>query len=90
MKSYDDKIVRLLKFSTKLEKSKFKPIINNKKYDVIVFIVDTDYDYFSEKVAKYYNRVIERFKALGINSLLFTSYDINEHGPLTGEGVKIN
>lgn len=87
MKSFDDKIVKLLKLSTKLDKIKFKPVTNNKKHDVVLLIVDTDYDYYSEKQAKFYNRAIERFKTLGINTVLFCSYDINENGPLTGERV---
>lgn len=87
LKSYDDKIVRLLKLTTKIDKSSFKPIVNNKKYDVVVLIVDTDYDYYSEKVAKFFNRVTERFKTLGIKSVLFSSYDTNENGPLLNERV---
>ena len=89
MKSYDDKIVKLLKFTTKLDKSNYKAIINNKKYDVVLLFVDTDYDFYSEKIAKYYNRVTERFKTLGIKSVLFASYDLNENGPLTGERVNL-
>ncbi len=89
LKSYDDKIVRLLKLTTKIDKTSFKPIVNNRKYDVIVLIVDTDYDYYSEKVARYYNRVSERFKTLGIKSVLFSSYDINENGQLLNERVNI-
>ena len=52
-----------------------------------VLFVDTDYDYYSEKVAKYYNRAAERFKTLGIKSVLFASYDMNENGPLQNERV---
>lgn len=81
--------MRLLKLSTKIDKNSFKPIVNNKKYDVLVLIVDTDYDYYSEKVARYFNRVTERFKTLGIKTVLFSSYDINENGPLQNERVKI-
>jgi hypothetical protein len=89
LKSYDDKIVRLLKLTTKIDKTSFKPIVNNRKYDVLVLIVDTDYDYYSEKVARYLNRVTERFKTLGIKSVLFSSYDINENGQLQNERVNI-
>ena len=90
MKSYDDKIVKLLKYSTKLDKTNFKTIVNNKKFDVVLLIVDTDYDFYSEKIAKYFNRVTERFKTLGIKSVLFATYDINDNGPLTGERVYFN
>jgi len=80
--SYDEKIVRNLKLATKIEKSKFDKIIPNKKYDVIMFVIDTDYDKDSEHVAKYLNKMSERFKSLGIKSVLFTYYDVNESGPL--------
>jgi hypothetical protein len=53
----------------------------------MLIIVDTDYDYYSEKVAKFYNRATERFKTLGIKSVLFASYDINDNGPLQNERV---
>ncbi len=53
----------------------------NRKFDVILFVLDSDYEHRSEHVAKYYERVHERIKTLGLtNSLLMTSYDINENG----------
>jgi hypothetical protein len=79
-KSYDDKIVRNLKFATKIEKKNFDKIISNKKYDVVVFVVDSDYDRTSELISKYINKICERFKSLGIKSVLFTYYDLNENG----------
>ena len=47
-----------------------------------MFVVDTDYDKESEKIAHYVNRICERFKTLGIKSVLFSYYDVNENGPL--------
>lgn len=87
MRSYDDKIVRNLKHTTKLEKKNFEAIINNNKYDVVVFTVDTDYDHITEKISKYINKVCEKFKSFGIKTVLFTNYDINENGFLKYEGV---
>jgi hypothetical protein len=79
-KSYDDKIVRNLKLATKIEKKNFDKIISNKKYDVVVFVVDSDYDRTSETISKYINKICERFKSLGIKSVLFSYYDLNENG----------
>lgn len=87
IKSYDDKIVRYLKFATKIEKKNFNKIISNKKYDVIVFVVDTDYDKTSETHSKYLNKICERFKSLGIKSVLFSFYDLNENGLFIHENV---
>ena len=53
-----------------------------------MFVVDTDYDKDSEKIAVYINRLCERFKTLGVKSVLFTYYDINENGPLYHNTVK--
>ncbi len=80
VKSYDDKILKNLKLATKIEKKNFSKIVNNKKYDVIVFVVDTDYDRSSNLLSKYINKICERFKSLGIKSVLFSYYDINENG----------
>lgn len=76
-----------MKLATKTDKTNFKTIVNNKKYDVALIIVDTDYDYYSEKVAKFFNRANERFKTLGIKSVLFATYDLNENGPLENERI---
>jgi hypothetical protein len=86
-KSYDDKIVKNLKLTTKIEKKNFEKVINNRKYDVVVFTVDTDYDTKSEALSKYINKICERFKALGIKSVLFSVYDVNENGLFNYEGV---
>ena len=86
-KSYDDKIVRNIKLATKIEKKNFDKIVNNKKYDVILFVVDSDYDRTSEIVSKYINKICERFKSLGIKSVLFTTYDTNENGLFIHQGV---
>jgi tryptophan synthase alpha subunit len=51
-----------------------------------MFVIDTDYDKDSEKIAVHINRLCERFKALGVKSLLFAYYDINENGPLYQNG----
>jgi hypothetical protein len=87
VKSYDDKIVRNLKLSTKIEKKNFDKIISNKKYDVVVFVVDTDYDRPSEILSKYINKICERFKSLGIKSVLFSHYDLNENGLFIHENI---
>lgn len=88
LKSYDHKIVRNLKAATKIEKRSIDKIINNKKYDITMFIVDTDYDEVSLQLSKYINKVTERFKTLGIKSVLLSYYDINENGQFNYEGVK--
>jgi len=80
--SFDEKIVKNLKLATKIERKNFEKIIANKKYDVVMFVIDTDYDKESEHISKYINKVCERFKTLGIKSILFTYYDVNENGPL--------
>jgi hypothetical protein len=85
-RSYDDKIVRNLKLATKIEKKNLDKIINNKKYDVITFVVDSDYDRTSLNMSKYVNKICERFKSLGIKSVLFTVYDTNENGLFVLQG----
>jgi hypothetical protein len=82
----DDKIVKNLKLATKIEKKNIDKIINNSKYDVVMFTVDTDYDTSSEHLAKYINKICQRFKSLGVKSVLFTYYDLNEQGLLNYEG----
>ncbi len=52
-----------------------------------MFTVDTDYDTTSENLSKYINKICQRFKSLGIKSVLFTYYDINEQGLLNYEGA---
>ena len=79
--------MRNLRLTTKVSKKELNEVINNKKYDVVLFIVDTDYDTYSENISKYYHRTIERFKSLGMRNVLFASYDINENGVLIGERV---
>ncbi len=90
LKSFDDKIVKYLKLATKLEKKNLDTIINNSKYDVVMFIIDTDYDTTSEHLSKYINKICLRFKSLGIKSVLFTYYDVNEQGLLNYEGFDYN
>jgi hypothetical protein len=75
-----------LKLATKIEKADYEKVVNNKKYDVIVFVLDTDYDHLSLNLSKYINKISERFKSLGLKSLLITYYDINENGPLSYQG----
>ena len=87
IKSYDDKIVKSLKLATKIERKNFDKIVNNKKYDVVVFVVDTDYDKTSQNLSKYISKICERFKSLGIKSVLFTTYDINENGLFIHQNV---
>jgi len=82
MTSYDEKIVKNLKLASKIERKNFEKIIASKKYDVVMFVIDTDFDKDSENISKYINKVCERFKSLGIKSVLFTYYDMNENGPL--------
>jgi alcohol dehydrogenase YqhD (iron-dependent ADH family) len=82
MTSYDEKIVKNLKLAAKIERKNFEKIIASKKYDVVMFVIDTDFDKESEHISKYINKVCERFKSLGIKSVLFTYYDMNENGPL--------
>jgi hypothetical protein len=72
--------VKNLKLATKIEKKNVEKIINNKKYDVVVFVVNTDYDDVSLNLSKYINKVSERFKSLGVKSVLISYYDINENG----------
>jgi hypothetical protein len=86
--SFDHKIVKNLKLATKIEKKNYEKILYNKKYDVIMFVIDTDYDKESEKISLYINKVCERFKNLGIKSVLFTYYDVNENGPLYHKTVR--
>jgi len=86
IKTYDDKIVRNLKLSTKIQKIDYEKVVHNKKYDVVVFVIDTDYDQISYNFSKYISKITERFKALGIKSVLITYYDINENGPLIYQG----
>lgn len=88
--SFDEKIVKNLKSATKIEKKNIEKIVKNKKYDVVMFVIDTDYDKDSENIAKYVNKICEKFKNLGIKSVLFSYYDINANGPLTLNGVKKN
>lgn len=80
VRSYDDKIVAKLKLSTKLKADNFVATLQNKKYDFLVFVVDTDYDDNSEVLAKFINKTCERLKALGIKSTLISTFDINENG----------
>lgn len=80
IKSYDDKIVANLKLTTKLKLNNYSQTLSNKKYDFIVFVVDTDYDERSEINSKYINKIGERMKALGIKTTILTTYDINENG----------
>lgn len=88
MKSYDHKIVKNLKLTTKIERSKVESVLKNKKYDIVLFVLDTDYDETSLKLSKYIHKISERFKTLGIKSVLFTYYDLNENGSYTYEGVR--
>lgn len=50
-------------------------------------MVDTDYDKTSENLSKYINKISERFKSLGIKSVLLSYYDINENGLFIHQGV---
>ena len=86
MKSYDDKIVRNLKLATKIEAKNFIKVANNRKYDVVVFTVDTDYDKTSEILSKYIKKICERFRTLGIKTVLFSIFDVNENGLFNHEG----
>jgi len=52
----------------------------NKKFDFIVFVVDTDYDDKTEVNSKYIAKIAERLKALGIKTVNVATYDINEQG----------
>ncbi len=79
VRSYDDKIVKNLKLLTKLEVNNLNPIIRKKNYDVLTFVVDTDYDKSSENISRYMNLIAQRFKLLGIKSVLLTYYDVNEN-----------
>ncbi len=87
MKSFDEKIVKYVAQSTKLTKDNFEPIVMRKNYDVIVLVLDTDYEHRSEHIAKYYEKVMEKMKALGFKGLIMTSYDINENGLLNFKNV---
>jgi hypothetical protein len=89
LKSFDDKIVKFIKHTTKLTKQDMDSIIMNRKYDVVLLVLDTDYEHKSEHVAKYYERVVERINSLGFKSALMTSYDINENGLLNFNNVSI-
>ena len=90
MKSFDDKIVKFVKQTTKLTKSNLDSILMNRKYDVVLLVLDTDYEHKSEHIAKYYEKVVERIKSLGFKSVLMTSYDINENGNLNFNNVNYN
>lgn len=87
MKSYDDKIMRLLKLATKVEQKNLDKIVKNRKFDVVLFLVDTDYDKNTERLAKYINKLSERLKTLGTKSVLICYFDINENGYFKYEGV---
>lgn len=80
IKSFDDKIVANLKSTTKIQISNYVQTLANKKYDFIVFVIDSDYDEKSEITSKYINKLCERLKALGIKSTLVATFDINENG----------
>lgn len=80
VKSFDDKIVANLKYTTKLEAATYNMVLNNNKFDFIVFVVDTDYDDRSEILSKYILKLSERMKALGIKTVQVATYDINEQG----------
>lgn len=86
-KSYDEKIVKNLKLTTKLTKKTFSNIVTNNKFDVVLFVVDTDYDDTSEHLSLFINKICQRFRSLGIKSVLFTIYDINEQGLFQYEEV---
>jgi len=89
LKSFDDKIVKYVSKTTKLTKTNFDGIVMNKKFDVVLLVLDTDYEHKSEFAAKYYEKVVERIKTLGFKLILMTSYDINENGLLNFNNVSI-
>ncbi len=67
---------------TKIDNSNFEKIVNNKKYDVVVFVIDTDFDDVSLNISKYIDTISEKFKSFGIKFVLFTYFDLNENGLL--------
>lgn len=80
IRSFDDKIVKNLRLATKLNMENMEKILASKKYDILLFVVDTDYDQKTESLARFINKLGERLKALGIKSLLISVFDVNENG----------
>jgi hypothetical protein len=80
--------VKNLKLATKIEKKDLTKILQNKKFDIVMFIIDTDYNEESFKISKYIDKVAERFKSLGIKSVLISYYDVNENGLYRHEEVR--
>jgi len=80
IKSFDDKIVANLKYTTKLEAQTFNAVLTSKKFDFIVFVVDTDYEDKSEVLSKFILKLSERLKALGIKTTHIATFDVNEQG----------
>ncbi len=80
IKSFDDKIIANIKSTTKLFANNYTAALANKKYDFLVFVVDTDYDDKTEILSKYISKVCERLKVLGIKTTLVSTFDINENG----------
>ncbi len=74
--------MRNLKTATKIDKNNYDKIVNNKKYDVVVFFIDTDYDNISLKISKFIYKISDKFKWFGNKSVLITYYDVNESGTL--------
>lgn len=80
VKTFDDKIVANLKYTTKLEAATYNQALQSNKFDFLVFVVDTDYDDKSEVISKYILKLCERFKALGIKTVQIATFDVNEQG----------
>lgn len=89
MRSYDHKIVKNLKLATKIENKDLAKVLQSKKFDIVLFVIDTDYNDLSFNISKYILKVSERFKSLGIKSVLISYYDVNENGLYRHEGKSL-
>lgn len=80
--SSDSNITVNLKSTTKLKPNNVNLILKNKNknFDIVVFVIDTDYDEKSLVYSKYIKKLCDRLKYLGIHSTLVATFDVNEHG----------
>ena len=79
-KASSDKILKYVNKSTKATKKNIENIVKNAKFDVLLLVIDSDYDSVSEKFASYLEKVIERITGLGIKTVLPVNYDLNVEG----------
>lgn len=79
-----------IKSAVHLTKSNYESIVNNPNYDVIAFIIDSDYDEQSLILSQYVNRLIEKFISFGIKSVIISVYDYSDNEQLLPKNVLVN